>query len=123
VAVLNYCTVGSNEPAKAKEFFDALLASVGYKTMFDHPSGGRFYGDGTSMFAVLRPHDGNPATVGNGTMIAFAFPTREEVDAFHAKALSLGGKNEGDPGERGPGIYFAYFRDLDGNKFAAYKWG
>ena len=47
----------------------------------------------------------------------------DEVDAFHAKALELGGTDEGAPGERTPGVYFAYFRDLDGNKLCGFKLG
>jgi predicted lactoylglutathione lyase len=53
-------------------------------------------------------------------MFAFRFDTRPQVDAFHAKALALGGTDEGAPGERGPKMYFSYFRDLDGNKLCAF---
>jgi predicted lactoylglutathione lyase len=67
--------------------------------------------------------DGNPATVGNGSMLAFRFESPAEVDAFHAKALALGGTDEGAPGERGPKMYFSYFRDLDGNKLCAFCLG
>ena len=35
---------------------------------------------------------------------------------MHARALELGGTDEGAPGERWPGFYAGYFRDLDGNK-------
>ena len=69
---------------------------------------------------MLGPFDGKPATVGNGSMFAFRFDTRGEVDAFHAKALALGGADEGAPGYRAPKFYFSYFRDLDGNKICAY---
>ncbi len=34
--------------------------------------------------------------------------------------LSLGGSDEGAPGDRGGGFYGAYFRDLDGNKLNVY---
>ena len=47
----------------------------------------------------------------------------EAVDAFHAKAIALGATDEGAPGERGPGFYMAYFRDLEGNKFCACRMG
>ena len=56
-------------------------------------------------------------------MVALNFDSRAEVDAFHARALSLGGTDEGAPGERGPSFYFSYFRDLDGNKLCAYAIG
>jgi len=120
---MSYFTVGSNDLEKAKAFYDELLGSIGWKTVFEHPSGGRLYGDGDSMFGVLGPYDGNPATIGNGTMCGFKFETADGVTAFHAKAMELGATNEGDVSERMPDIYFGYFRDLDGNKLCAYKFG
>jgi catechol 2,3-dioxygenase-like lactoylglutathione lyase family enzyme len=123
MAKLSYCTVGSNRLEDAKAFYDALLDTIGMKPRFEHPSGGRLYAGDAGMFGVLGPFDKNPATVGNGSMIGFSLDTPEEVAAFHAKALELGATNDGDPGERAPGVYFAYFRDLDGNKLCAYKFG
>ncbi|WP_375397337.1 VOC family protein [uncultured Sphingomonas sp.] len=124
MATLNYFAVGSNRLDEAKAFYDELLASIGWEKMFDHPSGGRLYtARGKGIFGVLAPIDGNPATVGNGFTGGFAFDTGEEVAAFHAKAIELGGTNEGDPGERAPNIHFGYFRDLDGNKLCGYKMG
>ena len=44
------------------------------------------------------------------------------MNAFHAKALELGGKDDGAPGSRPdytPGYYAAFVRDLDGNKIEA----
>jgi len=68
--------------------------------------------------SVTRPYDGQPATVGNGVMLALVVDSKEKVDAVHAKALELGGKDEGAVGVRGEGgLYCGYFRDLDGNKF------
>jgi catechol 2,3-dioxygenase-like lactoylglutathione lyase family enzyme len=117
---LGYATVGTNHLEKAKAYYDALLASAGITPLFEHPSGGRIYGkDGSLFFGVLGPYDKKPATVGNGSMLAFRFDTRREVDAFYAKALALGGTDEGPPGERSPRFYFSYFRDLDGNKLCA----
>jgi catechol 2,3-dioxygenase-like lactoylglutathione lyase family enzyme len=124
MATVSYGSVGSNDLEKAKTFYDALLGSAGIKRLFEHPTGGRVYAkDGALCFAVLGPYDGKTATVGNGTMIAFGFDSNAEVEAFHAKALALGGKDEGAPGERGPKYFFSYFRDLDGNKLCAYHVG
>ena len=78
------------------------------------------------MFGVLAPADGREASVGNGTMIGFLLGSRAAVRQIHAKALELGGRCEGVPGPRGPEetqAYFAYFRDLDGNKLCAYSFG
>jgi catechol 2,3-dioxygenase-like lactoylglutathione lyase family enzyme len=124
MAALVYCTVGSNRLEEAKKFYDALLATSDIAPLFEHPSGGRVYGkEGVPNFAVLGPFNEEPATAGNGSMFAFSFNTRTEVDAFHAKALELGGTDEGAPGVRGPNWYFSYFRDLDGNKLCAFSMG
>ena len=63
------------------------------------------------------------ANVGNGTMVALAVGSRENVDKIHAKAIALGGKDEGAPGERSSAFYGGYFRDLDGNKLVAFHMG
>ena len=70
--------------------------------------------------AVNVPYDKNAATVGNGVMIAIALDAPQKVDAFHAKALELGGTDEGAPGLRVGPFYAGYFRDLDGNKLNAF---
>jgi len=49
-------------------------------------------------------------------MVAFGVDEPAKVDAVYAKAIELGGKDEGPPGPRGDGFYAGYFRDLDGNK-------
>ena len=118
---INYFTVGSNKLEQAKVFYDALLGSIGMSPAFEHPSGGRLYrGKGIGMFGVLGPYDGNPATVGNGTMVALEAKDQAQVDRVHAIALEHGGSDEGAPGLRGGGFYGAYFRDPDGNKLNAY---
>jgi catechol 2,3-dioxygenase-like lactoylglutathione lyase family enzyme len=121
---LGHAVVGSNNLAKAKAFYDALLGSAGVTPLFEHPSGGRAYGrNGSLFFVVLGPYDHKAASVGNGSMSTFSFETRAEVDAFHAKALALGGADEGAPGERAPRFYMSYFRDLDGNRLCAFNLG
>lgn len=108
MAALAYSTVGSNRLEEAKAFNDALLGSTDITPLFEHPSGRRVYGkNGAPNFAVLGPFDCNPATVGNGSMFAFKFDTRAKVDAFHAKAMELGGADEAAPGVRGPHWYFS----------------
>jgi len=122
--MLRYATVGSNDLEKSVPFFTELLGTQGVTKMFDHPRGGAMFAkDGSPVLGVLTPFDRNSASPGNGSMIALDLPSREAVDAFYAKAIELGGADEGPPGERGPGFYMAYFRDLDGNKFCACRIG
>ncbi len=121
---ISYATVGTNNLDTAIPFYNELMGSQGATKMFDHPRGGVVYGkDGRLLLSVFPPFDGNAASVGNGSMIAFEMESRDAVDALYGKAIELGGTCEGVPGERGPGFYMAYFRDLDGNKFAACKLG
>ena len=79
-------------------------------------------GDDTN-FAVFVPHDGEEATVGNGSMVGITLESKEDVDALYAKAIKLGAKDEGEPGQRVPSFYGAYVRDLDGNKLTFCKFG
>jgi len=77
---------------------------------------------GRPLFVIGTPHDGQPASCGNGQMIALLAPSRAAVDAAHAAALANGGACEGPPGPRRhyhPDYYGAYFRDPDGNKLCA----
>ena len=122
---LNYITVGTNRLDEAKSFYDVLLGSIGMNKLYDLPDdGARIYGEfATAAFGVMRPYDGGAATPGNGAMCGFHLDGPDQVAAFHALALELGGSCEGPPGERGSdgsGYYFAYVRDLDGNKLCAY---
>lgn len=120
MASLSYCTVPTNDVAEAKKFYDVLLGLIGWGIIMELPERGYIYGDGTSMLGVFSPYDGKEASVGNGAMFGFRFDTPEEMAAFHAKGLELGGICDGPPGERGPESHFAYFRDPEGNKLCAY---
>jgi catechol 2,3-dioxygenase-like lactoylglutathione lyase family enzyme len=116
--MIGYVTLGTNDLPRALAFYDALLGELGAKRLWDSPQGSAF---GTSITApglgIMTPFDGKPATVGNGTMVALVVNSRDLVDRLYAKAIALGGTDEGAPGTRGEGgFYVAYFRDLDGNK-------
>ena len=75
-------------------------------------------------FYVKRPFDGQPATAGNGVMVAFQAQSQQEVRELHSAALAANGRDEGQPGFRdayGPHFYVAYLRDPQGNKIALYS--
>ena len=128
--MIGYATLGTNDPARAKAFYDALLGMLGAKRLMDMPDDREMtlYGTGMDrpMLGVTRPYDGGEATPGNGGMLALMVDGRAQVDAAYAKAMELGGADEGAPGVRGPeamGFYGAYFRDPDGNKIALFHIG
>jgi catechol 2,3-dioxygenase-like lactoylglutathione lyase family enzyme len=119
--VIHHVSVGTNGIGRSKRFYDAVLPIVGIMPMADD-EGGLGYGSGTFHFTVQVPIDGKPASVGNGTHIAFAAEARSMVDRFYAAALDHGGNDDGLPGLR-PGYdanyYGASVRDPDGHKIEA----
>ena len=122
--MIGYVTLGTNDLARAAAFYDALLAEIGAKRLFDF---GRGIAWGVSMnqcsLGIMKPYDGQPATVGNGVMAAIVIDSKDKVDRVHRKALELGAKDEGPAGPRGEGFYAGYFRDLDGNKLNVFCMG
>lgn len=122
--MIAYSLVGSNDLPRAIAFFEALFAEFKATPVWEGETGKAWSsGENQPGVGVIKPFNGNPATVGNGGMIALAATSKDQVGRVHAKALELGGSDEGAPGQRGDGFYAAYFRDLDGNKFAAVFFG
>jgi len=116
--MIGYVMLGTNDMERAATFYDALLGELGAGRFMESDA---FIAWASSPEApavsICKPHNGEPATVGNGVMVALAVENREKVDAIYAKALELGGTDEGPAGPRGDsGFYAGYFRDLDGNK-------
>ncbi len=118
--MIAYTIVGTNDLHKAAAFYDALLAEIGGKRAMEVDRVILYAGaEGTPFFCIAEPADGGPATVGNGSMVSFGASSPAEVDRLHARALELGGTDEGAPGprkNRDLAFYAGYFRDLDGNK-------
>ena len=119
--VIGYVTIGARDFDRSVEFYETLLGSLGAKRLMEFDG---FVLIGKSVndpcVAVVRPYDGKPQSVGNGMMVALRLDSNAEVDALYAKALELGGSDEGPPGDRAGIFYAGYFRDLDGNKLNAF---
>ena len=115
--MIGYVTLGTNDLPRAAAFYDALLAEVGAKRLWSAEGSIAW---GVSMdkpgLGLMKPYDGQPATVGNGVMVALVVLRPDQVDAIYNKAMALGAKDEGPAGPRGSGFYAGYFRDPDGNK-------
>ena len=119
--MIAYTTIGSNDLEKAKAFYADLLGELGAKQAWTSDTFiGFAIAPNQPNFAICAPYDGNAATIGNGTMVALRAGSKDKVDSMHAKALALGGTDEGAPGPRAETFYMAYFRDLDGNKIALF---
>jgi predicted lactoylglutathione lyase len=119
--MIGYVTLGTNDLPRAAAFYDALLGEIGGKRFMEYDT---FIAWSAAKdqagIGLTKPFDGNPATVGNGVMVALAMPNKEMVDTVYAKAIELGAKCEGPAGPRGDNFYAGYFRDPDGNKLNAF---
>jgi catechol 2,3-dioxygenase-like lactoylglutathione lyase family enzyme len=79
--LIHHVSVGTNDIKRSKRFYDAVLPIVGLVPMAED-EGGLGYGSGTFHFSVQVPIDGKPATVGNGSHVAFAVEDRSVVNRF-----------------------------------------
>lgn len=115
--MIGYVTLGTNDMQRSAKFYDELLAAMGGKRFMQNETFIAWAVDPDQCaLAITQPFDGNVATAGNGMMVALAAKSPEQVDKLYAKALALGGSDEGAAGFRGDKFYAGYFRDLDGNK-------
>jgi len=121
--MFSHIMIGTNDVNRAKRFYDATFGALGVEPGSLDGDKRVFYRSPTGTFAVTKPIDGNPATVGNGATIGFSCATPAEADAWHAAGLANGGTAcEDPPGVREMGpmkLYLAYLRDPDGNKLCA----
>jgi catechol 2,3-dioxygenase-like lactoylglutathione lyase family enzyme len=123
--MLGYVTIGARDSEASGKFYDAVLAPVGDERKF---ADGGWIGYGpkgvdSHYCYVCPPHNKEPATFGNGSMLAFKAPSQQAVDAAYAAGLANGGTDEGKPGFRPPDgteFYGAYLRDPTGNKICVY---
>lgn len=122
--MIGYVTLGTNDLPRAASFYDQLLGEIGATRFMEDE---RFIAWAVSPTApglgLTKPFDGQPASVGNGVMVALAVDSAEKVDRLYRKALELGATCEGPAGPRGEGFYAGYFRDPDGNKLNAFYMG
>jgi predicted lactoylglutathione lyase len=122
--MIAFVTIGTNDLKSSAKFYDEILLPfdivqvdsderyVGYANM-NYPEEIELY--------IMKPYNKEPASIGNGTMIAFLANSKKIVDQFHTIGLKNGGIDEGSPGPRHGTDYYAYIRDLDGNKICAYS--
>ncbi|MGR3468773.1 MAG: VOC family protein [Shimia sp.] len=128
--MIAYVTVGADDIAAARRFYDAILPALGYG-LSEGPEGLSYVlrepqapGVVSPEFYVKPTFDGRPASAGNGAMVAFEAKRQEQVRALHTAGLEAGGTDEGTPGFRadyGARFYVGYLRDPQGNKIALFS--
>jgi len=121
--VFSHVMIGSNDIARSKAFYDALLGAMGGQPGVQDQKGRLIYVHGGGRLLVTKPIDGEPATSANGGTIGFAVDSAEQAETWHKAGVENGGTAiENAPGVRQGGsgsLYLAYLRDPDGNKLCA----
>jgi catechol 2,3-dioxygenase-like lactoylglutathione lyase family enzyme len=122
--MLDHVGLPVSDYARSLAFYTHALAPLGLTLMHEMAqeeiAGARaagFGSDGNPCFWI--GDDGAPT---QHTHVAFAVDDRAAVDAFHAAALSAGGRDNGPPGLRPryhPEYYAAFVLDPDGHNIEA----
>jgi catechol 2,3-dioxygenase-like lactoylglutathione lyase family enzyme len=119
--MLHHISFAVADLAVAGAFYDAAMGALGYRRVFEAVDAiGYGIEDGNDKLC-LKPRPASQAP-GPGFHLAFAAPSREAVDLFHAAALAKGGKDNGAPGPRagyGAHYYAAFVIDPDGHRIEA----
>jgi len=121
--MLSHVSIGVKDIARARRFYDAAMAALGYKCLVE---GAEYLGYGAKapelwLLAAKKPV---PADEASGLHFCFDAERRKDVDAFHVAALKAGGKDNGKPGVRkdyGENYYAAFVVDPDGYRLEAYS--
>ncbi|HUH85222.1 MAG TPA: VOC family protein [Stellaceae bacterium] len=122
--MIDHISLRCRDITRARAFYDAVLAPLGYRRLFDFndTSGyGVEHIPGSAIsFWIGQASDGT-ALSGH---LCFRAPSRAAVDAFHRAALAAGGRDDGKPGLRPlyhPNYYAAFVLDPDGHKIEAVR--
>ncbi len=121
--MFSHVVVGTDDVGSAKNFYDAVLGTLGICAAFADESRVMYQQNGISFIAT-RPINGQSASYANGGTIGFSCGSPAQVDAWHTAGVRNGGSTcENPPGIReafGTKFYLAYLRDPSGNKLCAY---
>jgi catechol 2,3-dioxygenase-like lactoylglutathione lyase family enzyme len=119
--MIDHVSVAVRDLERAARFYQAILSPLGLSRLVTRPATIGFGKAYPEFWINLR---GNMARVepGSGAHICLRAKSTEEVDAFHAAALSAGGGSDGAPGLRPHDrvrYYAAFVIDPDGNRIEA----
>jgi catechol 2,3-dioxygenase-like lactoylglutathione lyase family enzyme len=125
--MIDHVSIGVGDLKRSRAFYDAALAPLGYRRLFDLVD--------TSGYGRDEPHplkeQALPFWIGHAPdgaalngHVCFTAPARAAVVAFHKAALAAGGRDNGAPGLRQhyhASYYAAFVVDPDGNRIEAVR--
>ena len=118
--MIDHISIGVRDLARARQFYGALLATLGMNELRVWPAAAVGYGKTYPEFWIN--HRPDLVVADNGAHVCLRAPNAKAVDIFHAVALNAGGSSDGGPGPRpeySKAYYAAFIRDPDGNRIEA----
>jgi catechol 2,3-dioxygenase-like lactoylglutathione lyase family enzyme len=119
--MIDHISVAVRDLERAVRFYEATLATLGLSRLVTRPATIGFGKTYPEFWINLRAAMA-PVEQGSGVHICLRAKSTGEVDAFHAAALSTGGRSDGAPGIRPHErvrYYAAFVVDPDGNRIEA----
>lgn len=119
--MIDHISVGVSDLDRAARFYEATLAPLGLSRLVTRPATIGFGKNYPEFWINLRAAMAK-VSLESGNHICLRARTTGEVDAFHAAALSAGGRSDGAPGLRPHErvrYYAAFVTDPDGNRIEA----
>jgi catechol 2,3-dioxygenase-like lactoylglutathione lyase family enzyme len=119
--MIDHVSVGVSDLERSARFYEAALAPLGLSRLVTRPATVGF-GKSYPEFWINLRAEMAPVPHESGVHVCLRARTTSEVDAFHAAALSAGGRPDGAPGLRPHDrvrYYAAFVRDPDGNRIEA----
>ena len=119
--MIDHISIAVSDLAASASFYEQVLAPLGLTRLVEREKTIGFGKRYPEFWLNARPEMA-PVPEDTGTHVCLRAASKEAVTEFHETALSLGGRDEGAPGDRQAAMttYFgAFIKDADGNKIEA----
>jgi catechol 2,3-dioxygenase-like lactoylglutathione lyase family enzyme len=119
--MIDHVSITVRDLAAAAAFYRAVLEPLGLSVLAEREKTVGFGKRYPEFWLNARP--GSPAQPEDtGHHVCLRARDRAAVEAFHRRALEMGGQDDGAPGDRAAAMttyYGAFIRDPDGNRIEA----
>lgn len=122
--MLDHVSLGVSDLERSRRFYDAVLRPLGIVRIVDFQRRGSDYGalPGSLGVEFTITQESAGSLLSRGMHVCFRASDRAAVHAFHAAALTRGGRSDGEPGLRTqyhPDYFAAFVLDPDGHRLEA----
>ena len=116
--MIDHVSIGVRDLAASVRFYAAVLEPLGMRLLKEREGRTGFGSKYPELWLNARPGM-SAAPADTGAHLCLRARSTAAVDTFHARALALGGTDDGPPGLRAATMvtyYAAFIRDPDGNR-------